>query len=89
MLIAFHAVQDQTYNLNALDVRAEMLNSATSQEDAREIMKRLVSGGQASTTAKGKGKAKVQTAPKSRADDQREIKLVYVSWGARRLSNAP
>ncbi|KAL8280821.1 hypothetical protein RQP46_006825 [Phenoliferia psychrophenolica] len=65
-------MQDQTYNLRAVGVRAEMLNAATSQSDARTIMKRLVTGGLASSL-KGKGKSKA--AQLSVDEDEREIKL--------------
>ncbi|KAM0748733.1 ATP-dependent DNA helicase [Meredithblackwellia eburnea MCA 4105] len=68
-------MQDQTYNLNALKIRAEMINSATTQEEARSIQKRMISGGNVSAPSRGKGK--VVTMPTG--EDEREIKLVYVT----------
>ena len=69
-------MQDQTYNLKAVGVRAEMLNAATPQSDARTIMNRMVTGGLAATI---KGKGKSRAVQLSVDEDEREIKLVYVS----------
>jgi ATP-dependent DNA helicase Q1 len=87
-------MQDQTYNLRQNSVRAEMLNSATSKEDAKMITARMVNGGKANVPkgkGKGKGKGKDIKPMKKEVDwdaeeeedeteeDEREIKLVYVS----------
>lgn len=86
-------MQDQTYNLRQNGVRAEMLNSATSKEDAKMITARMVNGGKANVP-KGKGKGKGQDIKRVKKEvnwdeeeseedvteeDEREIKLVYVS----------
>ncbi|KAK4703966.1 hypothetical protein P7C70_g2253, partial [Phenoliferia sp. Uapishka_3] len=69
-------MQDQTYNLNELNIRAEMLNAATDQAEAKNLMKRMVTGGNTSA-AKGSGKGKA--VPLRTDEDEREIKLVFVT----------
>lgn len=70
-------MDDQVYNLRQKGVSAEMLSSASTQDESRAIMKRMLGDSQPKGKGKaGKGKAKVED---DAVDASSLIKMVYVT----------
>ncbi|GAA5894862.1 RecQ family ATP-dependent DNA helicase [Sporobolomyces salmoneus] len=67
---------DQVQNLSERDIAAEAIHAATSQQDIKSIMKRMLGDAAA---AKGKGKKQKLDLEAGGDDEGSDIKLVYVT----------
>ncbi|GAA6062989.1 hypothetical protein JCM10212_004971 [Sporobolomyces blumeae] len=67
-------MSDQVHNLHARDIAAEAIHASTTQQESRDIMKRML--GPAGAPKKGKKKAMDD---EEAGGDHDEIKLVYVT----------
>ncbi|GAA6054988.1 hypothetical protein JCM3770_000480 [Rhodotorula araucariae] len=67
-------MSDQVHNLRARNIAAETIHAATSQDEIKAIMRRML--GRAAPKPKGKGKKKVED---DDGGDGEEVKLVYVT----------
>ena len=79
-------MQDQCYNLQAVNVRAEAINGETPAAVATAMLKSIIAGtsaggakSKATTKGKGKGKEREDSVEFEEVTDTREIKLIYVS----------
>lgn len=64
-------MSDQVHNLHSRAIAAEAIHAATSQQESKSILKRML--GSAGATKKGKKKVEQDE------EEQEEIKLVYVT----------
>lgn len=64
-------MNDQVYNLKGKGVSAEMIHAATTQDEVRDILRRMIG---ATKPVKGKGKAKVED-----ESEGEKVKMVYVT----------
>lgn len=64
-------MSDQVHNLHSRNIAAEAIHAATSQQESKSILKRML--GSAGTTKKGGKKVEEEE------EEQEEIKLIYVT----------